>query len=78
MCVGRDLDAPRSRPAERTRQTFVCATRDVERKRSFDAFFVLDAVRDANEHVVAFTYSELNARAEALLARHRSTVLGGP
>jgi diguanylate cyclase (GGDEF)-like protein/PAS domain S-box-containing protein len=43
---------------------------------SFDAFFVLDAIRDANGHVVDFAYSELNARAEALLARHRSTVLG--
>jgi diguanylate cyclase (GGDEF)-like protein/PAS domain S-box-containing protein len=43
---------------------------------SFDAFFVLDAVRDAHGHIVDFTYSELNARAAALLALNRSTVLG--
>jgi diguanylate cyclase (GGDEF)-like protein/PAS domain S-box-containing protein len=43
---------------------------------SFDAFFVLDAVRDEHGALVDFIYSELNPRAEALVSRHRSTMLG--
>ena len=43
---------------------------------SFDGFFVLEAVRNASGEIVDFTYSELNARAEALLARPRWQVIG--
>src|SRR5689334_7546530 len=38
---------------------------------SFDAFFVLEAVRDEAGVVVNFVYSELNARGEMLIARTR-------
>ena len=43
---------------------------------SFDGFFVLDAVRDPSGAIVDFVYSELNARAEALIARPRWQVIG--
>jgi diguanylate cyclase (GGDEF)-like protein/PAS domain S-box-containing protein len=43
---------------------------------SFDAFFVLEAERDAAGHIVDFVYSELNMRGEALIGRTRSDVLG--
>ena len=43
---------------------------------SFDGFFVLEAVRSSTGEIVDFTYSELNARAEALLSRPRWQVIG--
>lgn len=43
---------------------------------SFDAFFVFEAKRDADGTIVDFIYSELNRRAEALINRTRSNVIG--
>jgi PAS domain-containing protein len=43
---------------------------------SFDAFFVLDAVRGDDGQLIDFVYAELNPRAESLLARHRSSLIG--
>ena len=43
---------------------------------SFDAFFVLEAVRDEHGEIIDFTYSELNVRGETLLGRTRADVLG--
>jgi diguanylate cyclase (GGDEF)-like protein/PAS domain S-box-containing protein len=43
---------------------------------SLDAFFVLEAVRDVEGHIVDFVYSELNARGEMLIDRSRRDVLG--
>ena len=43
---------------------------------SFDAFFAMDAVRDAGGNVIDFTYAELNTRAEAMLNRPRADVVG--
>jgi diguanylate cyclase (GGDEF)-like protein/PAS domain S-box-containing protein len=43
---------------------------------SFDAFFVFEAKRDADGAIVDFIYSELNGRAETLIARARTDVIG--
>ena len=43
---------------------------------SFDGFLVLEAVRNSDGKIVDFIYSELNPRAEALIARPRWQVIG--
>jgi diguanylate cyclase (GGDEF)-like protein len=43
---------------------------------SFDGFLVLEAVRNTDRKIVDFIYSELNPRAEALIARPRWQVIG--
>ncbi|HEX6537265.1 MAG TPA: ATP-binding protein [Gemmatimonadaceae bacterium] len=43
---------------------------------SMDAFFLLDAIRDAHGRVTDFRVTEMNAGAEALLGRSRAGVIG--
>ena len=43
---------------------------------SFDSFLILEAARDATGRIIDFVYSEMNVRAEKLLDRSRSQVLG--
>jgi len=43
---------------------------------SLDAFFVLEAVRDAGERIVDFTFVDVNHRGERFLGRERSEVVG--
>jgi diguanylate cyclase (GGDEF)-like protein/PAS domain S-box-containing protein len=43
---------------------------------SLDAFYVLEAVRDAQARVIDFQFVEVNARCEALLGRPRAQLIG--
>jgi diguanylate cyclase (GGDEF)-like protein/PAS domain S-box-containing protein len=43
---------------------------------SFDAFLVLEALRDQKGHIVDFIYSEINPRGEALIGRSRAEIIG--
>jgi diguanylate cyclase (GGDEF)-like protein/PAS domain S-box-containing protein len=43
---------------------------------SFDSFLILEAARDTDGRIVDFVYSEMNVRAEKLIKRSRSQVLG--
>ncbi|MCB1008951.1 MAG: PAS domain S-box protein [Acidobacteria bacterium] len=43
---------------------------------SLDAFFVLEAVRDAGERIVDFSFVDLNCRGERFIGRERSEVIG--
>lgn len=41
-----------------------------------DAFFLLDAVRDAEGHIIDFLFTDLNQRGAALVSREREEVVG--
>ena len=73
VCATRDISERRRMEDElaRSEARFRAAS-----EASFDAFFVLEAERNAEGRIVDFTYSTLNRRAEALIGRSRSDLAG--